>query len=167
MNAPQMFADANQHVSVIMSRLCQALTSLNSHSKSIYKLNIDSLMLPFFLLLLVAEGQPCLVQSDCQGEGLKCDLSPGEGGVPQEKCINAAGATRSNTINSFSSKTNSRDIGTQISIDSLRTDTNLDNPSSRGYRQLHLSTSGDFNNKQSLSSFASSTQDQGTQCKYF
>lgn len=103
-----------------------------------------------------------MVQSDCQSKDLSLICE-------NQKCeINGTSTCGDNSPSSgiSSSKTNLRDIGTQISISSFKDDNPSDDINYKPLRTVSTLTS-DSNNKNSLSSYESSMRDESTQCEYF
>lgn len=101
-----------------------------------------------------------MVQSDCQSKDLSLICQ-------NQKCdINGTSTCGDNSPSSgiSSSKTNLRDIGTQISLSSFKDDNPSDDINYKPLRTVSTLTS-DSNNKNSLSSYESSMRDEGTQCK--
>ncbi|XP_063703380.1 rh5-interacting protein-like [Culicoides brevitarsis] len=101
--------------------------------------------------------EPCLVQSDCQSKELSLVCE-------KQKCVINGTSTCDNSPSSgiSSSKTNLRDIGTQISLNSFKDDNPSDDINYKPLRTVSTLTS-DSNNKNSLSSYESSMRDESTQ----
>uniref|UniRef100_A0A336MXT6 CSON002763 protein n=1 Tax=Culicoides sonorensis TaxID=179676 RepID=A0A336MXT6_CULSO len=101
-------------------------------------------------------GDPCLVQSDCQSQDLSLVCE-------KQTCVNGTSTGGENSPSSgiSSSKTNLRDIGTQISISSFKNDNPLsDDINYKRLRTVSTATSDSNNHKNSLSSYESSMRDE-------
>lgn len=106
-----------------------------------------------------------MVQSDCQSKDperpLECDiLNP-----VNTTCIESTGGDNSPSSGISSSKTNFKDIGTQISFNSFKDDNPSDDINYKPLRTVSTYDTSDSNNKHSLSSYESSMRDESTQCK--